>query len=311
MATNLTVFSPYAWGNGQFTNTHPFLMAQINVPPRGTNNLWTLYAVQPSANHVSIQTAERPLLFNEGFYLSLFGIPPMIRMNVILHTADPKSVQDHNFGNNEPDGFRWFKPDEKRLAEELSGKGRFGSWTATSLHSGNLGLQQLSIAGPDGVDRNQLRVIFDDSNPQKKYLAYIRDPNTDTITSMFAWDYDTNGIPIRFLKIDRSTVAGSFRAWAQYIIHVDKTTNVDWSLFNVDVSKFSSVYDQRGKYPIQTVNGKVVFDASKDKYAPLPGTVVPFSWFDKITVIRIIILTVFLLPLPFFIFSAIKKRKSK
>jgi hypothetical protein len=119
--------------------------------------------------------------------------------------------------------------------------------------------------------------------------------------------------PVRFLRIERSTVVGSFSAWAQYIIHVEKTTNIDWSLFNVNVAKFKSVYDQRPEFPIQTVNGKVVFDARKDKYAPLPGGVVNGSSkrFDNRAIINTIILTVFLLPPLVMIFVAIKKRVSK
>jgi len=306
-AGGLKTFVPYSWDDGQFTNKHSLYVNNISTPPQETNGLWTLYSTQPAYSEVDIQTGEKPLLFNEGFYINIFGLPPLIKMNVILQTADAKKgVGTHIVSNNDPAGFSWFTPDEKRMDEVLNGKGKFGSWSVTSLA---VGVKQLSLFSPDGIDRNLIRVVFNASNPQQRYLAYVREPNINTIIALFAWDYDENGKPVRFLRIERGG-DDKLKAWAQYIIHVDKTTNIDWSLFNVDLTKFKTVYDKRPKYPIETKNGKVVFDASKDKYAPLPNKA-KSHWFDKTTIIRTIIFTVLLMPPLIMILAALKKRTSK
>lgn len=129
---------------------------------------------------------------------------------------------------------------------------------------------------------------------------------------MFAWDYDTNGSPVRFLRIER-TGDDMLKAWAQNIIHVEKTTSVDWSLFDVDVSTFKTVYDQRGKYPIQTENGKVVFDASKDKYSKLPGRIGDrrSSVYRRSSVVRALVMTAVLLPVLIGGLAMLKKRRRK
>jgi hypothetical protein len=106
LATNLNNFTNYKWNDGQFTNAHPFILNRISNPPNGTNQLWTLYDAQPGGNSVGIRTGETPLLFNEGFYLNLFGLPPLLRLNVLMQTVYTKSAQEHDFSISGPDGFR-------------------------------------------------------------------------------------------------------------------------------------------------------------------------------------------------------------
>jgi len=309
-APHLMTFQAYAWDNGQFTNAHPFLMNKISIPPNNSDsNLWTLYAVQPYANEVSVQSGKSPLLFNEGFYISLYGLPLLLRLNIIIETADPKSGAGHNFSNpNDPTGIQWFKVDEKRLADVLNGRGQFGTWT--KIRSDIPNTSELSFVSADGTDHNVMRVLFNDSNPKQIYLAYVRDLNSGKYISLSAWNYDSDGKPVRFLKVERDPNIGSIKAWAQNIIDIEKTTNIDSSLFTVDLAKLKSVYDQRPMYPIMIVNHKVVFDASKDKYASLPGNR-RLSWFDKAVEIRALIFTVLLVPPLVMLFVAWKQRNPK
>jgi hypothetical protein len=309
MDKNLTTFTSYAWDNGAFTNAHPFHMAQINVPPAGTNHLWTLYAVQPFASHVSIRTGEHPLLFNEGFYLSLFGLPAPIRVCAILQTIDRRSLPQTDLSNN-PGGFQWFKIDQERLDKAASGQGKFGRWAITSLSHKMAGLKQLSLISPDGADRDIIRVIFNGSDPKQKYLAYMRFPSNGSVSALCAWDYDETGNPVRFFRVEH-TGSGTLRAWAQYIIHAEKTTIVDWALFRVDTTKFASVFDQRPEYPIQTEKGKVVWDAKRDRYAPLPGkeSTAWLSSHAKRIVVRIIVFLAMVVPVLILVARAARKRR--
>jgi hypothetical protein len=310
---DLGTFPHLAWKAGQFTNEHPFLLSSISIPPNNTNLLWTLYEMQPNVNRMGITTGEHRLIPAADFYVHLNQLPSLLMGNIIMQTCDLAAMKllekSHDFTNEDPDDFSLFKIDEKRLGEAIGERGIFKNWDVIPLQQHGEGLKQLAVIRPDGFDRDGLRVIFNASNPKQRYLAYMRD-NDGNIVTLAAWDYDSKGMPIRFLRLEQQ-INGNLVAWAQNIIFMDKTTNVNWSIFNVDISKYSSIYDQRGKYPIQTVNGKVVFDGSKDKYSLPPGTVVKPSRLDKTTVIRAIIFTVFLLPPLIMLFMAIKKRISK
>jgi hypothetical protein len=310
MAMNLKTFTQYSWDNGKFTNEHRLYINKISVPPMRTNGLWTLYTAQPAYSEVDIESGEAPLLYNEGFYLNAYGLPPGIKLAVIMQTADAKKgLGGHVSSNNDPTGFSYFTPSEKRVGEAIDGKGKYGGWTIKTLGGG---VKQLSLISPDGVDHDLIHVLINATNIQKKYLAYVRSSDTGKIYNLFAWDYDENGSPVRFIRIE-SGRDGNLKCWAQYIIHLEKTKNKDWSLFNINLSNYSNIYDKRPQNPIETVNGKVVFDAGKDKYSPLPAMVgnVRSSWFDKTTIIRTIIFTLILPPPLVLLFVAIKKRISK
>jgi hypothetical protein len=188
----------------------------------------------------------------------------------------------------------------------LNGKGKLGEWVITNANSGR---SQLSFVSPDGIDHNTIRVLFNASNPQQKFLAYVRDARSDMIIALFAWDYDETGNPVRCLRIERLP-DDTLKAWAQYVIHVEKTTNIVWSTFNVDVALFKTIFDQRGKYPMQTENGKVVWDGSKDKPGKLQGKTSQPNWLDKTTLMRSIIFTLILLPPLAMLFMAKQKRTS-
>ncbi|HEY2330224.1 MAG TPA: hypothetical protein VGI63_10480 [Verrucomicrobiae bacterium] len=308
-------FPQLDWKAGQFTNEHPFLLSRISTPPNNTNLLWTLYEMQPNVNRMGIKTGEHKLIPSADFYVHLNQLSSLLMGNIMLQTADLAAMKllakSHNFANDDPDDFSLFKIDEKRLGEAIGEKGMFKNWGVRPLQGDVEGLKQLSVIRPDGFDRDGLRVIFNESDPKQRYLAYMRD-NDGNIVTLVAWDYNQKGTPLRFLRIEQQP-DGKLVAWAQNIILMNKTTNVDWSIFSVDISKYSSIYDQRGKYPIQTVNGKVVFDASKDKYSPFPGKAgsVQSNWFDSRTIIRVIMLIVLLVPPLIMLFKAFKKRQSK
>jgi len=210
-APNLNTFIQYAWDNGQFTNSHPFLMNQIDVPPEGTNRLWTFYDVQPYYRKVTVHAGDQPRSL--GFYLSLYGLPLLIRANAITATVDTNLAPVY-LDDNEPGWFRRFQPDEKRLSEAV------GQYRVTSVNYGNLQLKQLSLI--DGAG-NSVCVLFNGSNPQEKYLAYVQSPKTHKIINMYAWDYDASGNPIRFLEIEPDEDTGTLEAAsAQYIIYTEK-----------------------------------------------------------------------------------------
>ncbi|HTV39750.1 MAG TPA: sigma-70 family RNA polymerase sigma factor [Candidatus Sulfotelmatobacter sp.] len=241
----LKTFTPYDWDGGKFTNSHPFLMEHIDAPPEGTNQRWTYYDVQPYNSQVTVFSGDQPR--NEGFYLSLYGLPSLLRMDAILATADNTktfqeqvAAQDQIMDNNEPDWFRSFKPDEQRVSNAVNTLTRYGQYRVGSVNYGNLPLKQLSLIGTNDLADDSVCVLFNGSNPRQKYLAYVRDPQTHNIVNMYAWDYDGSGNPIRFLEIEPDGNGGS-EAFAQYIIHAEKTTNIDWSLFNVDTTKFRAV----------------------------------------------------------------------
>jgi hypothetical protein len=299
-------FATLSWDNSQLTNKYPFGMIKISDPPDGTNKLWALYCIQPFASHVDLETGSKPM-HNEAFYLSLYGLPPLIRLNAILKTMDLESIPKRDL-TDDPTYFQYFKLSDNRLNMIINGHGDSGNWKVSLIDSNNSDVKQISYIDSDGVDRNRIRIIFNAHNPEQKYLAYVRDANNGKIGALFAWDYNNNGVPIRFLNVEPSP-NGKLKASAEYIINASRSTNIEWSIFNVNISEYSSVYDKRPEYPIETVNGKVVFDAGKDKYASLPSNVaVRPNWFDGRTVIRAIMFTVLLLPPLVMLFRAIKKQ---
>ena len=265
----LQTFSQLGWNGGQFTNEYSFLLGKISVPPRGTNRLWSLYDIQPNASRLSVEAGEHKLIPDTDFYERLYGLPSLLLGNIILQTADlaalKAAAKKHDYANEDPGDFSWFNLDEHRLADALGPNGNFKNWGVRPISGDFNGIKQLSVIQPNGFDRDGVRVIFNEANPKQRYLAYMRD-NDGNIAALYAWDYDEKGSPIRFLRVERQG-DGKFAGWAQNIIYLGKVGNVDWSIFQIDVAKYSSIYDERGKYPIQTVNGKVVFDASKDKYS--------------------------------------------
>jgi hypothetical protein len=304
-------FVQYQWNAGHFTNEHPFFLSRISVPPSEATNYWSLYDVQPYSGHVSVQTGDHPLISSSGLFINLFGLPQLFKFLVIIQTADIQAVNSQKVDDwNAPDAFQYFKVDKKRMDMFIKGNEKDGVWHEALLKN-NPNIKQIYLSVSNELNSDIARIVFDSSSTKKKYLVYGLDQKTMTVSCLFAWDYDENGDPIRFLRIEHSPKDDKFSAWAQYIIHTEKTTNIDLSIFHVDLNKFKSIYDQRGAYPIQTVNGKVVFDASKDKYAPLPGQVVKSSGFDKTTIIRSVIFFVFIMPPLVMLIMAIKKRISK
>jgi hypothetical protein len=311
-APPLPAFSNFDWDDGQFTNYHPFLAAHVSTPPIGTNN-WMLYTIQPQNDHVTVQTGENRLLAYEGFYFELFGLPSLFRFNVLLETADPKSGAGVALVNpTDPKIIHASYISEKRLQEVLQGKSSFGKWVFSERNDGNGQVSELTFVSANGIDHDGMRVLFRGNDLNRPYLAYVRDPNSRAIISLSAWSYGAKGDPLRTVHIHASEGTLSYLQ-LQNIIYSQKTTNIDWAAFAVDISKFKSIYDLRPEYPIQTVNGKVTFDARKDKYGSILGKTgsVHSNVFKNVIVIRAIMLTMFLLPVLTLAFFAFRKVNSK
>lgn len=303
-------FAPYSWDEGRFTNKYPFYMVLISRPPSITNNFWTLYGVQAQAGTVSVRTNAGQLLLNEGFYGALYGLPNLVRFNMILQTADLQAAKLHEFSGQllDPAAWRWFKLDENRLRDALTGTAKFGRWVVADIGNGNLAVKQVSLISPDGIDHQILRVLLNSTNVNQIYLAYVRDPNTHDVIALSAWDYE-NGSLVRFLRIERPLGVENLKAYAQYIIHTERT-KTNMALFNVDISQYPRVFDQRPAYPIETLNGKVIFDARQDKYRELPQLQKRASyWFlTRTAKARVLMVMAMLVP-PLVIAFAFKRRK--
>ena len=264
-STSIGTFCSYKWDAGGFTNIYPFLMTLISYPTRGSNNQWTCYTIQPGLR-VSVRAGKKRCMLNEGFYIDIFGVTSLVRMNVQVQTLDIKASKEHDFSDPDHADFRFLKIDEKRLAQLLEGKGRFGTWELTHIGDVQADVGRLSQASTDGIDNDLLRVYFKNSKPEQRYLAYARDPVSRVLNSLYASDFDEKGNPVRLLKIE-PLANGLLGAWAQNIIYISKTTNVDLALFNVDLARFRSIFDERPKYPVEIQDGKVVWNAAKDQYA--------------------------------------------
>lgn len=307
--TNRQSFVSLGWEGGQFTNKQQFHMVKLSIPPHGTNTLWTMYAMQPLANRVTVMQGAHPLLGNEGFFIQLYGLPPFIRLNALRQTADPKSLPEQHVAGD-PTWFSSFKISDKRLDEALAGKGQWGNWVSGSA-LGKTNLKEITFVDTNQIGQDWIRIVYNGSNPSEKYLAYCRDPRTSKIFGLYAWDYDDKGKPIRFLKIENNP-KGTLRAWAQNIVYVGKSTNIDTALLNVDLTKFEEFYDQRPEFPVEYVNGKVVFDAKKDKYATVVGrSRAEVSLLNQRTAIRLIVLIVLLTPPLVMIFLEGRKRYAR
>ena len=212
--------------------------------------------MQPRSGSVSVKAGPKPVLRNAGFYIELYGIPAALRASIIVQTADPKATQQEVDTEGDAAGFLKFKLDQGRLQEMLDGKSRFGRWAIKPASGGLPGVKQLYFVSPDGVDHDYIRVLFNESRPDRKLLAYVRDPSTGGIQTLFAWDYREDWKPVRFLKIDRYA-NGKLHANLQNILYSGKTTNVDRSLFRVDLTQYRSVDDFRSERPVSIVDGKV------------------------------------------------------
>jgi hypothetical protein len=140
------------------------------------------------------------------------------------------------------------------------------------------------------------------------YLAYVRDPNTHDVIALSAWDYE-NGNPVRFLRVERPLGVNELKAYAQYIIHTERT-KANMALFSVNISEYPRVFDQRPKYPIETLNGEVVFDARHDKYRELPQLQKQGSYWllSRTAKARVLMVVVMLVP-PSVIAFVFKRRK--
>ena len=305
---NLGTFRQYQWDGGQFTNKYKFSETEISIPPSGTNNFWTLYDALPDESRIAISKGVIP---RTDFYIHLYSLPSQFEMNVMLQTADIKAakatLKAQDITERSPADYSWFKINETRLADALGSKGSFKYWSVRPLLNDVATVKQLSVIGPDGIDHDKIRVIFNGFDPKQRYLAYMRGSD-GAIVTLFAWDYGENGYPIRFMRVENQRDA--LVAWAQNIVYVGQTTNIDWSLYHVDTSKFTSVYDKRPEYPIQTVNGKIVFNAKTNSYASFAGSRSnsQSGWFSKPIIIRIIMICILLLPLLFLIWITVKKR---
>ncbi len=310
-APPLQTFPSYEWNGGQFTNEHSFLLTHIIVAPNATNKLWTYFAVQPQVNHVTVATPERAPLSKDAFYLHLFGWPDLIRFNVVFQTVDMSMKREIASAGDEPDSFSRLKPDEARLAEVLSDRPTklpFGKWRYDTPHGVGSDLARITLIAPDGKAHGMLQATFRQSMPEQRYLAYLRSPAlpSSNIVALFAWDYDNRGGLRRFVRVER-TLDQKWKAWAQNLVLVQKTTNVDWGLFRVDIEQFRSVFDKRPEFPVQTVDGKVVFNAKTDKYAQ---PVKPDHGFNlsKQVLVRLAMVCVFVISLFAFVIIIRKKR---
>jgi hypothetical protein len=311
----LKSFTNFAWEDGRFTNKHVMPMVYVSNPPKDTNDEWTRFTVQPIANAVTVRSGKRPLVFNEQFYFSIFDLPDLIKFNVLMQTMDLEDAKKHSHDIlndlHSPAAWQFFKPDEKRLAGVLDGHGPAGRWTLTSLSQLTGGPKELSLISSDGIDHDYVKVIFNESHPQQRYIAYMRDPKSGSIIALSAWDYDEIGDPVRFIKIERKVGASNLRAWAQNIVHAERSTNVNWALFNIDIKHFASVLDERPTNPIATLNGKVIFDAARDPYRKLSGVSAWNLAGKHVIIARCVILCIFCLPLAFAAMMYLRTRSSR
>ena len=295
----LKVFANYGWNDGQFTNENHLAEKSIHLPPTD-NKLWTRYVVQRDS--MSVTTRDKPLMRNGGFYTDLYGWPPAVRANFIFQTVDPKifskQLQEVSHatvspalislipdwlmkkclqqdiectGWDDPVASRHFQElriDTGRLQEVLDGKSKVGRWVIVPAKSGAPGIKQLSLVGPDGGDHDLVGVLFSESRPDRPLLAYVRNGRTGSIEELFAWDYRADWQPARLLKIQHHGEE-KLHANLQNIVYSGKTTDIDWSLFKVDVTQYRSITDYRSEPAVNIISGKVyVFEPRGE-----PGTI--------------------------------------
>lgn len=256
----LSAFRRYTWGGGAFTNEFKFPVAQISLPPEGSVQHWTLLTVQPAHRHVTVQSGPRPLMAHEGFYLSLFGLPPALRFNVILQTAVLDDVKFPSPAERaDPGGYHLFQMDARRAGALLDGSAGQGTW-----HSRQMGedLVRLAYISPDGRDQSTMVVLANAADLRQRHLAYVRDPKSGAVVNLYAWSYDESGAPDYFLNLQAGDW-GPVKASLQNIVHVEKTARIDRALFSRDYSIYESVYDTTVSPAVQTLRGKVVFEAGK------------------------------------------------
>lgn len=306
--TNLPTFDNFAWEGGAFTNSHPLRLVKLSIPPHETNLLWTCYTMQPFASRITVEEGAHPLLINEGMYLQLFSLPPSMLLNVILQTADRKMLPNRDFGQD-PSWFSAFTLSKDREKAFIGGVAGNGKWVASDFRGKKTDLKQMNFVGADGVDRNSMKVFYNGVNPHQRYLAYVRE-RTGNCSALFAWDYNNEGTPVRFLKVE-SGFRG-MQAYARNIIYLSKTNKVDSSLATVDINQYYEVYDRRPEFPVEYMGGKIVFDARKDKYATVAGLRKQrLSFLTKQALVRCVVLCAFLLPLALAFFYRAKLGHAK
>mgnify|MGYP000872372249 CR=1 FL=1 len=89
----LARFRQLKWMNGELTNSVPFLKAVVSAPPAEGSTQWTKYALQPGHDHVAVKVGDKPLVFHEGFFINLYGLPAPMRFNMIVQVAALPSLE--------------------------------------------------------------------------------------------------------------------------------------------------------------------------------------------------------------------------
>lgn len=247
---NLSLFKRYEWEEGEFTNKHSFTVADISVPVN-ENNEWLNYKIQENVQGVSVTASKKPQRACGRYYIDLYGLPDIISLNIFFQTANKgaaKNVVESNkltMANNSP-----LTIDKSRLQEAMR------HWAIKPAKNGLPGVKQLSWLNANGEDKDMVCVLFNEAHPERKLLAYERDPQTGAIEELCAWDYSKKGEVVRFLKVTQEPTQ-KLHANLQNIIYCAKTQSIDWSIFKIDVTKYQEVWDNRSEPRTAVIHGKV------------------------------------------------------
>ena len=250
-------FTELAWMDGQFTNIFPAYKATISVNPSQTGHSWTNFTVFPFHDHVVVDTSDKRLVHHEQFYLDLFGLPPLARMNLLVQTMSKPTSETAALirkRSHDPTVFRLHKVDPDKLSEMLQGTSKFGEWSVRDIGDVNVFTFGRSDQDDDGV----MRIMADASDPNRIHLAYLRSSNGGEIHELFAREYGRDGTPIRVFKATRSLDGESMSASVQLVVKSELNDAPSLDLFHVDLSSYHSMYDKRPENPVEIYGGKIV-----------------------------------------------------
>jgi len=112
-----------------------------------------------------------------------------------------------------------------------------------------------------------MRIVADVAGPGHLHMAYVRDPDDGTVHELFAWEYNSAGVPARLFKAARSSDGESMSASVQFIVRAETVDEPDLGVFQVDLPSFHSIFDKRPENPVEIHGGEVVavYDAAEEE----------------------------------------------